>query len=68
MYNYVYMKMQIHPEDAKLLREIKHLEAIIQAYDNRSGCMGVLYDLFIGEEYYEEKRERLKQSRLEYTR
>lgn len=53
--------MQIHPEDAKILREIKHLETIIQAYDNRSGCMGVLYDLFISEDYYNEKRKRLKQ-------
>lgn len=60
--------MQIHPEDAKLLHEIKHLETIIQAYDNRSGCMGVIYDLFIGEYYYEEKRKRLKQLCKEYTR
>ena len=49
--------MKIHPEDAKMLREIK---TIIQAYDNRSGCVGFFYDLFIGEDYYQEKRKRLK--------
>ena len=57
--------MQIHPEDTKILREIKHLETIIQAYDNRSGCVGFFYDLFIGEDYYEEKRKRLKLLRLD---
>ena len=57
--------MQIHPENAKLLREIKHLETIIKVYDERTGCMGFLYELFIGDEYYEDKRERLKQLRLD---
>lgn len=52
--------MQIHPEDTKILREIKHLETIIKVYDDRTGCMGFLYELFIGDEYYEEKRARLK--------
>ena len=52
--------MQIHPEDTKILREIKHLETIIQAYDDRTGCVGFFYDLFIGEDYYQEKRKRLK--------
>ena len=55
--------MQIHPEDAKILREIKHLETIIKVYDERTGCMGFLYDIFLCEEYYEEKRERLAQLR-----